>query len=89
MQSTTSQLALEHGELPAVRRNIVAQDVDSLVVATNLEVFVIWIKPPVQGLDHLNLALAEKEPLRCLICPMTGVALDSKPKGIFSHDCLS
>ena len=69
--------ALEHGELPGVRHLIVLQNVQSAVVSPYLEVGVIRSEPTIEDLYHLDAALAEEEPPRCLFTPMPGVTLDT------------
>ena len=75
---------MEHGELPGVRHLIVLQNVNGVVVALYLEIGVIRSEPTIEDLRHLDAALAEEKPPRCLFTPVPGVALDTMRKGLQS-----
>ncbi len=56
-----------------------AQKVGGAVGRTHLEIAMVGREPLVENLRHLDGPLAEVQPLRCLLAPVTGVTGDSDP----------
>src|SRR6266849_2072548 len=73
---TSSRLAGEHDDLPAVRGLVVAKYIDGTVVRADLEVTVVGAVPAIDDLEHLDAAAAQFEPAWALLAPVAGVAVD-------------
>src|SRR6266852_1152284 len=78
---TSSRLAGEHDDLPAVRGLVVAKDIDGTVVRADLEVTVVGAVPAIDDLEHLDAAAAQFEPAWGLLAAVAGVAVDVNVHG--------
>lgn len=79
-RSADGARSVVHGQLPMGRRHVIPKDVAGAVAATNLEVPVIRGDPGVDDLDDLDRAAIEREPPRCLLTAVSGIALDPDRK---------
>jgi hypothetical protein len=69
--------AVEQNHLPDVSRLVMAQDVNTAIVAAQLEVAVGRVQPAIADLAYLDGALTDEEAHWSHIRAMTGVTLDA------------
>jgi len=72
--------SLEHGQFPAAGSDVVAQYIAAAIVTVDFEIAVIWRKPAVKDVNHLDLPLTQKETPGRLLASVTGVTLDANPQ---------
>lgn len=66
----------EHAQLPRTDVRVVAQQINTVVISTHFEVPVVWVEPPVEDLDDLQLTSFITEAARLLFTAITRVTLD-------------
>jgi hypothetical protein len=59
----------------------VPQYINATVVPSQLEVAMVWRKPPVEDVDHVHRSLAEEEAPRRFLRPVAGIALHPNANG--------
>ena len=67
-------LLLEEGQFPCVGWDIMPEDIETAVVAPDLEVAMVGGKPLIEHLLHLHAAVAEMEGPGCFLPLITCVA---------------